>query len=185
VDVFLIIVCIVFTVLSMACGLYIVFMFQHKEEGFTGCYSIFCRIVITLGIGIATMNVLLLPLDALNRASRNTVNIELMCWIFTITSAGFVFIILPFAISYYEGKEDPSVKSPICRSLCCLIPFVLFVGIFCIILWFAVGYCEIPITRQSSSLVTDPAALSAPCHDCCMSHEESRLLARILILNRH
>lgn len=158
IDWFLIIVCIVFSLLSLFIGFYTVIHFQHPEDKNK---SWFCKIIVTLGLGVSAMNVLLLPLDSLNRASGNTLDISLMCWIFTIASAALAFVVIPFTASLYENFEDEECKHPICKALFGVIPFVLFVIIFFLILWFAVGRCEVPIERHAGVLVTTIAELDA------------------------
>jgi LMBR1 domain-containing protein 1 len=165
VDVFLIIVCIIFTTLSMGVGFYFVISFQHKEDRFAGFYPWFSKVIVTLSLGVAAMNVLVLPLDSLNRSTANTLDIELMCWIFAIISLGLAFVILPFAMSYYENHDDETVSSPTLKAVLCVIPFLLFVLIFFLILWFAVGRCLIPVQVQTSVL-GGVEVLSRACEEC-------------------
>jgi hypothetical protein len=168
VDIFLIIVCIVFTGLSFAVGLYIVVSFQHKEDRVGPFYSWMCKIIVTVSLGCAAMNVLILPLDALNRATHNSLQIDLMCWIFTIASLGLAFVVVPFAIGYYERHDDEDEKCPTIKSLLCVIPFLLFALIFFLILWFAVGRCEIPVLVQQTPLMSSSEANKPGCDNCRM-----------------
>jgi preprotein translocase subunit SecY len=170
VDIFLIIVCIIFTALSFAIGFYFVISFQHTEDRFDGWHPFICKVLITLSLGVAAMNVLLLPLDSLNRASGNSLDIELMCWIFTIASVILAFVILPFAMSYYENHDDTTVTHPTLKAALCVIPFLLFMAIFLLILWFAVARCEIPVNVQTSPLVTSDSFLNDDCPDCRIFH---------------
>jgi hypothetical protein len=165
VDIFLIVVCVVLTLLSLGVGFYFVISFQHPEDRWAGFYPWFSKIIVTLSLGIAAMNVLVLPLDSLNRATLNTVNIELMCWIFAIASLGLSFVILPFTISYYENHDDETVTHPTCKAAICVIPFLLFVLVFFLILWFAVGRCVIDVNVQSSDL-GDESITSGDCSTC-------------------
>ena len=171
VDVFLIIVCIVFSVLSFVVGFFIIAMFQTKEDRFGPCYSWFCKIIAILAFGCAAMNVLCLPLDALNRASGNGLKIDLMCWVFLIVSAILCFVVLPFSITLYENKDDEDHKCPVCCAFLSVVPFLLFVLIFFLILWFAVGRCEIPVLVQKSDLVDTEGELGGPCTSCVESNE--------------
>jgi uncharacterized membrane protein len=177
VDVFLIIVCIIFTFLSFAVGLYFVVSFQHTEDRFSGWHPLFCKIIVTISLGVAAMNVLLLPLDSLNRSSGNTIDVELMCWIFTLASVVMAFVVLPFAMGYYENHDDETIKHPTIKAALCVVPFLLFVLIFFLILWFAVGRCEIPVNVQLSPLLDDPNALSDDCLECG--------LFSVAVSNRH
>lgn len=171
VDVFLIIVCIVFSVLSFVVGFFIITMFQNKEDRFGPCYSWFCKIIAILAFGCAAMNVLCLPLDALNRSSQNTLQIDLMCWVFLIVSAVLCFAVLPFSISLYENKDEEDHKCPVCCAFLTVIPFLLFVVIFFLILWFAVGRCEIPVLVQTSDMSENEGILIAACDTCVQSEE--------------
>jgi LMBR1 domain-containing protein 1 len=139
--------------------------FQHSQDRFSTFSSWFCKIVVALSLGVAAMNVLLLLLDSINRSSQNSLNIELMCWIFTIISLALSFVILPFCMTYYENNDDETVTSPTCKAIFCTLPFLLFVAVFFVILWFVVGRCLIPINVQQSELVT-PDLLSEICDDC-------------------
>jgi hypothetical protein len=114
------------------------------------------------------MNVLILPLDALNRATHNTLQIDLMCWIFTIASLALAFAVVPFAMGYYERHDDEDEKCPTIKSLLCVIPFLLFALIFFLILWFAVGRCEIPVLVQQTLLVGEQEVERAGCATCRM-----------------
>lgn len=163
VDVFLIIVCIVFSALALFAGFYIVNSFQHPEDKHT---SWFAKIIVILALGVATMNVLMLPLDALNR--KGTLKIDIMCWIFTIVSLVLAFIIIPFATNYYENKDDESVKHPLCKAFLVPIPFLLFVVIMFLILWFAVGRCEVPIVAYAGQVYDTADQGEGACDNCRM-----------------
>jgi hypothetical protein len=149
VDVFLIIICIVFTVLCLFIGLYMVVQFQMDTEE----HSWFSKIIVMLALGCSAMNVLLLPLDALNRNSGTTLKIDIMCWIFTIASAALAFIVVPFTMKFYENSIDEDVKHPLCKSFFGLIPSIIFIVVFFLILYFIVGQCEVPLTRHAGVLV--------------------------------
>ena len=157
VDVLLIIICIVFTVLCLFIGLYMVTQFQMDTEKHQSWFS---KIIVTLALGCSAMNVLLLPLDALNRNSGTTLQIDVMCWIFTIISAALAFVVIPFTMKLYENSEDEDVKHPFCRSFFGLIPSILFIVIFFFILYFAVGHCEVPLTRHAGALLDSYDALN-------------------------
>ncbi|OHS94033.1 hypothetical protein TRFO_39802 [Tritrichomonas foetus] len=163
VDVFLLIICIVFTALSLLVGLYFVFTFQHPEDKKTGWFS---KIIITLALGVSTMNVLMLPLDAINRSSGSTLHIDIMCWVFTIISIVLAFVVIPFTIMLFEGQEDDQCKHPLLRAFLLIIPFLAFLLILFLILWFAVGRCEVPITIHKGALDSGSGA----CAECCMYH---------------
>jgi len=150
VDYFLIVVCIVFTLLSMFVGFYTVTHFQHPEDRHT---SWFPKIIVTLALGTSAMNVLLLPLDSLNRSSGSTIRVDYLCWLFTIISAALAFFIIPFTMNLYENYEDDDCESPVKSALCSLIPFILFVGVFGALLWTFVGVCEIPIDYHLGEVV--------------------------------
>ena len=170
-DIFLCIICIVFTALCLVAGFYMVHRFQHPEDKWN---SWFPKIVVTLSLGVASMNVLLLPLDAINRSSGNTLQIDIMCWVFTIASLVLAFIICPFTMFYYENKdeEDELGKDchPIRKAILELIPFLPFLVILFLILWFAVGRCEIPIEAHTTPTTTDINSLDGACTNCSMFH---------------
>ena len=105
-----------------------------------------------LAMGVSAMNVLLLPLDSLNRNTGSTLQIDLMCWIFTIISAVLAFIIIPFTIKFYENMEDEDCKHPFCRSFWGLLPSLIFIIVFFLILYFAVGHCDVPLTRHAGTM---------------------------------
>lgn len=162
VDVFLIIVCIVFSFLSLLAGFYIVIAFQTPEmKG----KDIFAKVIVILSLGVATMNVLMLPLDALNR--KATLHIDIMCWVFTIISAVLAFIVSPAVTNYYENKDDEDVKHPLCKALLVPIPFIIFVVVLFLILWFAVGRCEVPIVAYAGDELSDNVN-NGTCEKCRM-----------------
>lgn len=181
VDVFLIVVCIVFTLLCFFAAFFMIALFQMREEGMAPCHAWFGRIIATIAFGTAAMNVLVLPLDALNRSSSNTLEIELMCWIFTLLSLILAFVVLPFSIFFYENKDDEEHKCPIFCALLAIVPFVLFAAIFFVVLWFAVGYCEIPVQVLSSTIVEELEDLDKPCLDCSSSDDIWKVSPSVIV----
>lgn len=165
VDVFLIIIVIVFTFLSLLVGLYFVTTFEHPEDK---KQSWFYKIVVILALGVSAMNVLILPLDSINRSSGNTIEVDIMCWVFTIISIVLAFVIIPFSVMYYESKDDESIKHPLLRSILCVVPFLLFFVVLFLILWFAVGRCDIPITVLSGMPKQTDLDFASACDDCRM-----------------
>ena len=163
-DYFLIAIIVIFTFLSLFVGFYAVIHFQHPEDRHT---SWFPKIIVTLSLGISAMNVLLLPLDSLNRSSGSTIPIELLCWGFSIASGLLVFFIIPFTMSYYENIEDEE-PSPIKSAIWSLIPFILFVIGFGYVLLVLVGRCEIPIESHISYDILENLTLLNEGSNCSM-----------------
>lgn len=162
VDWLLIVLIIGFSALSLFCGIMLVYRFQMDDEKKD---FLIIKCVAALGIGISGLNVLLLPLDSVNRLTGSTLNLDTMCWIVTIISAVLVFIVLPYCIMLREALDDDDVSRPYLKSALYLIPYLIFVLAFLLVIWFVVGNCEIPVVRQSANvsynidqLLEDPGA---------------------------
>jgi LMBR1 domain-containing protein 1 len=117
------------------------------------------KIIVMLGLSFATYNVLLLPYDVANRfnpqlagSAGGGINIVLMWEIVSWTIAGFTFVIVPFAMFYYEAwePEQENIWTQVKPALCyTLVTVFVFVGLL-VLLWLTVGIADIPYTLYSA-----------------------------------
>ena len=113
VNVLLIVVTVVVGVLAVGVALYLLIGYQHPEDRLQAWFP---KIVIVLGISLAIWTVLLFPLDVANRKTCSsefptsyctfTIPTTLLWYICYIANAVMAFIVIPFAMYYYESDSD-------------------------------------------------------------------------------
>ena len=86
-------------------NLYIVAHYSHPMESSFGG-SIFAKILIIAALLIAQGEILILPLDVSNVQNDGELDMKGFWYTLTMTSAIFIFIILPIAMFFYETEGD-------------------------------------------------------------------------------
>ena len=105
VDPFLIILVFVMIIILCIVNLYIVAHYSHPMESSFGG-SIFAKILIIAALLIAQGEILILPLDVSNVQNDGELDMKGFWYTLTMTSAIFIFIILPIAMFFYETEGD-------------------------------------------------------------------------------
>lgn len=110
---FLILIACVLAVLVLVAHVYVLVHYQHPDDA---NQSWFPKIIVVFGLWLATVIVLLFPLDVANRAACNFALVDSACkfalpmqpmWFATfIASLVMVFFLIPFTLFYYEGDSD-------------------------------------------------------------------------------
>eukprot|EP00758_Cryptobia_borreli_P013668 Tbor_TRINITY_DN5854_c1_g3::TRINITY_DN5854_c1_g3_i1::g.7025::m.7025/K14617/LMBRD1; LMBR1 domain-containing protein 1 len=152
----LILIAVIAIVLIFGLVVYMVVLFQSEEEK---TQAWFPKVVVVLGLSLACFNVLLLPYDVANRQNTEFIgNVgggidTALAWqivMYLITA--FTFVIVPFAMMYYEAM-DPDQKN-ICNqirpALISTIVILLMFTILVVSLWLTVGQAVIPYTMYTA-----------------------------------
>lgn len=155
----LIVVAVLAFFLTIGLVFYLVFLYQSEEDKNQAWLP---KIIVVSGLSLACFNVLLLPYDVANRFDPEVANsagggidVVLMWQIVLWAIAAFTFVIVPFAIFYYEaydpdqGNVCNQLKPAVCYTTIALFFFVLAL----ILLWLLVGQAEIPYQLYKNSPV--------------------------------
>eukprot|EP00744_Colponema_vietnamica_P012293 GILI01017269.1.p1 GENE.GILI01017269.1~~GILI01017269.1.p1 ORF type:complete len:475 (-),score=110.88 GILI01017269.1:163-1587(-) len=145
----LILIAVVIAVITIATIIYLLVLFQAEEDR---SQAWFPKVVVVAGLSLAAFNVLLLPYDVANRQDPTVFGSEggglntTVAWqIVLYCIAGFVLILVPFAMMYYEA-QDPDQKSILEQIkpalIYTIVAFFIFV-ILLIILWLTIGTANI------------------------------------------
>ena len=81
---------------------------QHPDDTNTAWLP---KLIVLLSLFCACVNVLILPYDVINTQNNAGLDMETL-WTFTFyVSAGFLFVLIPFAYFYYENETDPTEEA--------------------------------------------------------------------------
>lgn len=124
-NVALVIVAAVVSVLVLLVSVYLLVNYQHPDDA---NQAYFPKLVVVLGITVAVLSILMLPADVANRqackravyngACALTLPMKTLWLVVYILDAVLVFLVIPFAMFYYEGDQDKSVISSSSSFLC-------------------------------------------------------------------
>jgi LMBR1 domain-containing protein 1 len=108
-DVFLIIITIIFSILLLVVSFYILALYCHPDDRGFGSH-ILLKILVIVGLTLSWAQVLMVPLDVANSRGEGG-QLDMMSFWNTIYCiiAFMVTILLPFAIFMYETDEDKSI----------------------------------------------------------------------------
>ncbi|XP_066358514.1 LIMR family protein Os06g0128200-like [Miscanthus floridulus] len=112
-NVALVIVAAVVSVLVLLVSVYLLVNYQHPDDA---NQAYFPKLVVVLGLTVAVLSILMLPADVANRqacrkavhngACNLTLPMKTLWLVVYIVDAVFVFLVIPFAMFYYEGNQD-------------------------------------------------------------------------------
>eukprot|EP01132_Coremiostelium_polycephalum_P005895 gene5895-7340_t len=83
-------------------SLYLIVYFQHPDDKNV---AYFPKIIVILGLTLAAISVLMLPLDVANNGGEGGFPMETMWLVIYIIVAVFALAIVPFAMFFYESEE--------------------------------------------------------------------------------
>lgn len=108
-DVFLIIITIIFSILLLVVSFYILALYCHPDDRGFGSH-ILLKVLVIVGLTLSWAQVLMVPLDVANSRGEGG-DLDMMSFWNTIYCiiAFMVTILLPFAIFMYETDEDKSL----------------------------------------------------------------------------
>lgn len=162
----LILIAVVMAVITLATIIYLVVLFQAEEDR---TQAWFPKVVVVLGLTLACFNVLLLPYDVANRQNPTVfgdtgggMNTEVAWQILLYCIAGFVFILVPFAMMYYEAQDpdQTSIMEQIKPALIYTIVSTVVFIILLIILWLTIGTAELEYERYFANPKPRPASMA-------------------------
>lgn len=112
----LVIVAIVVCILVFIFNLYLLINYQHPDDK---NQAYFPKFVVVLGLSVSAISILMLPADVANRqacqhaiyngACNLTLPMKDLWLAIYIVDAILVFLVIPFAMFFYEGDQDKLV----------------------------------------------------------------------------
>jgi LMBR1 domain-containing protein 1 len=109
----LVIVAAVVSVVVLFVSLYLLVNYQHPDDA---NQAYFPKLVVLVGLTVAILSILMLPADVANRqacrravysgACHLTLPMKTLWIVVYIVDAVLVFLVIPFAMFYYEGDQD-------------------------------------------------------------------------------
>ena len=130
-------------------NIYILAYFCHPDDK-GSCIGWVMKIIVIIGLTLAWIQVLLLPLDVSNhRTFGGGLNMRNFWYIIYILTIIYILVVSPLASSYYEAEYDWSCREKICHSLCWFFIYFIFFLLITIILYASIGKADIPIQRIS------------------------------------
>ncbi|EIE26974.1 hypothetical protein COCSUDRAFT_12091 [Coccomyxa subellipsoidea C-169] len=156
---FLIVVTVVIAALAVLTALYLLVHYMHPEDKNQAWFP---KIVVIVGITLAIWTVLLFPLDAANRKACSpdvpvsyctltipTRQLWLACF---IANAVLTFIVIPFAMFYYEADSESTAGQRWMHALLWEAATVVTFGLILGICYALVGFVEYPVAPLISGL---------------------------------
>ncbi|EGC35822.1 hypothetical protein DICPUDRAFT_54958 [Dictyostelium purpureum] len=142
VNIFLIIVAVVIPALVALGGLYLIVYFQHPDDKNV---AYFPKVIVILGITLAAVSVLMLPLDVANNGGQGGFPMETLWIVVYIITGCFAIVICPFAMFFYESEEaDPGSGSQLGGALKGTIAIMFVFVALTILLYVFFGVAEVP-----------------------------------------
>ena len=130
-------------------NIYVLAYFCHPDDK-GSCLGWVMKIIVIIGLTLAWIQVLLLPLDVSNhRTFGGGLNMRLFWYIIYILTIIYILVVSPIASSYYEADYEWSCREKLCHSLCWFLIYLIFFFLITIILYASIGKADIPITRIS------------------------------------
>ncbi|KAJ3218867.1 hypothetical protein HDU67_003822 [Dinochytrium kinnereticum] len=174
VDAVLIVTSILFAILVIVAAIYFLVYFQHPDDKWLAWFP---KVVVVssqsplprshvtanppkvLGLSLAAFNLFLLPLDVTNQRGTSGIPMEKLTLSFYISTVLLVMVGVPFTVFYYEGtdeSDDVEKKSSggqIVYALKWLIPTIVFAVALIAVLYWQLGYADIPTTRLTAQFI--------------------------------
>ena len=154
---FLIIVVVVTTALVLFASGYLIVTLQHPEDRNQAWMP---KIVVWLGLSLATLSVLMFPLDVANRGACAsdvplsscdvTLPMRDLWFAVYIANAVVVFFLTPFAMFYYEAGSDRSAVQRLAGAAMWVVATSVVLGLVLGIAYAMAGYVEYPTAKLTS-----------------------------------
>ena len=147
VDWLTIIVVFILVIALLVTNIYILAYFCHPDDK-GSCLGWVMKIIVIIGLTLAWIQVLLLPLDVSNsRTFGGGLNMKVFWYIIYILTIIYILVVSPIASSYYDTDYTWSCGEKISHSLCWFAIYFIFFLLITIILYASIGKADIPITR--------------------------------------
>ena len=144
-DWFTCIVIILLVIALLITNIYVLAYFCHPDDK-GSCIGWVMKIIVIIGLTLAWIQVLLLPLDVSNhRTFGGGLNMKLFWYIIYILTIIYILIVSPIASSYYDADYTWSCREKICHSLCWFFIYFIFFLLITIILYASIGKADVPI----------------------------------------
>jgi hypothetical protein len=149
--------------------------FQAEEDRNTAWMP---KIAVVLGLTLASLVVLLPPLDVANRGSGGELDVSLLYQVMFVSIAVWVVVIIPFLIFYYEAEDPESPRGQLCWAVVYETVTLACATTVLVIMWIFLGRAQIPVTQYVyDGPLLDAAALT-PAAGCgldsgCVEGENS------------
>lgn len=153
----LLIIAIIMAFVVVGLAVYLVIIFQSEEDKMQAWLP---KVIVVLGLSLACFNVLLLPYDVANKKSTSVANsvgggidTVLMWQIVSWSIAGFTFLLVPFAMFYYEAQDPEEgnactqLRPAFCYTTITLIVFVTLL----LVMWLTIGTADVPYQAYVST----------------------------------
>ena len=137
---------IIITIALIITNIYVLAYFCHPDDKESGV-GLLLKIIVIFGLTLAWAQVLLLPLDVSNnRTFGGGINMKLFWYIVYILIIIYVLIIFPISSSFYEADSSWTCAEKLKHSLCCFLITFIFLLVLSLILYFAIGEAQVPVT---------------------------------------
>ena len=144
-----VIVVILLVIALLVTNIYILAYFCHPDDR-GSCVGWVMKIIVIIGLTLAWIQVLLLPLDVSNnRTFGGGLNMRVFWYVIYILTIIYILVISPIASSYYDADFSWSCKEKICHSLCWFFIYFVFFLLITIILYSSIGKADVPIKKIS------------------------------------
>lgn len=144
-----VIVVILLIIALLVTNIYVLAYFCHPDDK-GSCLGWVMKIIVIIGLTLAWIQVLLLPLDVSNnRTFGGGLNMRIFWYIIYILTIIYILVISPIASSYYESDYTWSFKEKISHSLCWFFIYFVFFLLITIILYASIGKADVPIKKIS------------------------------------
>ena len=144
-DILTLIMMIIVSIVLLISNIYILLYFSHPDDR-TSCIGWFLKILVIIGLTLAWFQVLLLPLDVNNiRTFGSGLNMKILWYILFISIIIYVLILFPISSSFYEADDDWSCCDKFQHSICWFLVYIIFFGGLSLVLYFTIGYADIPV----------------------------------------
>ncbi|CAL9097229.1 unnamed protein product [Musa acuminata var. zebrina] len=163
----LVIVAVVVCVVVLLVNVYLLVNYQHPDDV---NQAYFPKLVVVLGLSVAAISILMLPADVANRqacqhaiyngACTLTLPMKALWLVVYIADAVLVFLVIPFAMFYYEGDQDKSIGKRLKSALLWVLTSAVVCGLVLGILYGLVGKVDFTVRHLSSSASSFPSSWS-------------------------
>ena len=173
---FLLIIVAVVTALVFFGNAYIIIYLQHPEDKNQAWLP---KVVVWMGLSLATLSVLMFPLDVANRGACDeelplsscdlTLPMRELWFSVYIVNAILVFFMTPFAIFYYEAGSDRTPGQKLSVAVTWVLATSVVIGLILGIAYALVGYVEFPTAKLTSGSMSFEDFWNQERIDACLS----------------
>lgn len=150
-EVFLIIVTIIFAVLTILVNIYLLAYYCHPDDKGLGT-SGFAQGVVVFGLTLSWAIVLMLPLDVGNSRGDGDLDMKNFWYAMFMMIAIIVAVLIPCAIYFYESDEDDPFKRRLCWTIFQEVCTLIIALAILFITWAFWRWADIPVQKITKSV---------------------------------